>query len=544
MGNSMATQKYPYYVEKLAEHSAAWRDRYALTMSQAFFSNDRHNTPVTFHAYIRANPFNGAYLLTAGQNIIRDWLADHWRFDARDIELMRNDMVIDKDGNAHRSFTDEFIAMCEKAKMELTIDAMPEGEIAFPDEPIYRVHGPLWQCLMVEAAILNAMNSQSLFATLASRLVDVAGGQPILEFGLRRAQTIGGLEATRAAYIGGVTATSNDLAHKYYGIPAAGTFAHALVMVYEDELDAFKEYASAMPYSGIFLVDTYNSLDGVKKAIKTCQDLKVNLKGIRLDSGDLTYLSKEARKLLNEAGFEKSSIVASNDLDEETISSIKREGGQIDIWGIGTNLVTSKAQPALGGVYKIGAVFNDTMSIEDIDNIRIQIKAGVIPAVNDDIVRNVIKLSEQAVKVTIPGELDVIRFLTMNEGVPKKYNGDTILMNLSFDPLEPNKLSGIFDNNALSRDIISIRKYDESLRKRFLKGCAAYRPLTRMMDKGQMVWPHETIHEARLRAAQSLSLLDPAHKRLRNPHLYVVGLEKDLYETRKNMVFKLRQHNH
>ncbi|MBU0858793.1 MAG: nicotinate phosphoribosyltransferase, partial [Alphaproteobacteria bacterium] len=416
----------PYYEEKLAQHSAAWRDRYAITMAQAFYTNGKHNMPVTFHAYIRNTPFKGGYLVTGGQNIIREWLSHHWKFDDRDLQIMREATVPDVQGKAQRIFTDEFIEMCRGAKMELTIDAMPEGELAFPDEPIYRVHGPLWQCLLVEAAILNTMNSQSLFATLASRLTDVAEGQPILEFGLRRAQCIGGLEASRGAYLGGVAATSNDLANKYYNIPAAGTFAHALVMTYEDELTSFKEYIGAMPHNGIFLVDTYDTLEGVKKAITACQELGLNLKGIRLDSGDLTYLSKESRKLLDAAGFPNAQIAASNDLDEETIAAIKREGGKIDIWGVGTNLVTAKAQPALGGVFKLGAVYKGDLTQAEIEATRQLVKQGKQPHVDPDFVRNVIKLSEQAEKTTIPGELDLLRYVVYKDGKPVRFNGDTI----------------------------------------------------------------------------------------------------------------------
>ena len=207
--------------------------------------------------------------------------------------------------------------------MELTVEAMKEGDLAFPDEPIYRVHGPVWQCLMVEAAILNALNSQSLFMTLASRIKDATKSErivsftkkeerdPVLEFGLRRAQCIGGLEPTRASYMAGVDGTSNLLAEEYYGIPSSGTFAHALVMLYEDELDAFIDYAKAMPYNGIYLVDTYNTLEGVRKAVEACQKTGAKLKGIRLDSGKLAYLSKEARKILDDAGYTGAKIAAS-----------------------------------------------------------------------------------------------------------------------------------------------------------------------------------------------------------------------------------------
>lgn len=529
-----------HYEEKLAQHSAAWRDRYAITMAQAFFTNGKHNLPVTFHAYIRQTPFRGGYLVTGGQNIIREWLSKHWTFDDRDLQLMREAVIPDVHGTPQRLFTDDFIEMCRGAKMELTIDAMPEGELAFPDEPIYRVHGPLWQCLLVEAAILNTMNSQSLFATLASRLVEVAKGAPILEFGLRRAQCIGGLEASRGAFLGGAAATSNDLANKYYNIPAAGTFAHALVMTYEDELTAFKEYIGAMPHNGIFLVDTYDTLEGVKKAIAACKEMGLNLKGIRLDSGDLAHLSVEARKLLDAAGFTKAAIAASNDLDEETIESINHQGGKIDIWGVGTKLVTAKAQPALGGVFKLGAVFDGKLSQAEIEATRQLVKQGKQPHLDHDFVRHVIKLSEDSEKTTIPGELDLLRYVTYNNGKPVRFNGDTIISNLSRDPVRAGANPGLQHPDVLSRRIVSVRKNDETLRKVFRENAHVYRPLQRMLDKGKPVGPDETVHEGRIRAQQALALLDPAHKRLKNPHLYVVGLEESLYNERKQTIIRLR----
>lgn len=328
------TTTYKHYKEPLAEHSAIWGDQYALTMSAGLFENQEHNTQATFHAYIRNNPFNGGYLLTGGQNIIKEWLDKHWKFDEIDIERMRSETLPDQDGNPTRLYSDEFIDMCANAELELTIDAMPEGELAFPDEPIYRVHGPLWQCLMVETPILNVTNSQSLFATLGSRLMTVAGGDPVLEFGLRRAQTIGGLEPSRGSYIGGISATSNNEAGKYYGIPTKGTFAHAWVMAQEDELESFKKYARAMPNNGVFLVDTYDTAEGVRKAVQACKEIGVGMNGIRLDSGALADLSKTARKILDEGGFPNAKIAASNDLDEKAITSLKAEGAKIDIWGL------------------------------------------------------------------------------------------------------------------------------------------------------------------------------------------------------------------
>lgn len=517
--------------DPLARYSALWGDQYSLTMAQAFFTHGRHNVNTTFHAFIRANPFKGGYLVTAGQNILLQWLSQHWRFDAEDIALLKRKTVRDPvSGEMKPLFTPAFIDMVKNSKMELTIHAMPEGELAFPDEPIMRVHGPLWQCLMVEGAVLNAINSQSLFATLASRLVEVAEGRPVLEFGLRRAQAVGGLEASRGAWIGGVSGTSNMLAEKYYGIPSTGTFAHAFVMVYEDELEAFKAYAQAMPYNGVFLVDTYDSLEGVRRAVGACKETGIKMKGIRLDSGDLTYLSRQARIILDQAGFTDTQIIASNDLDEETMAAIRMEGGAMDIWAVGTNLVTAKSQPALGGVYKLGAVYGDDLNQNEIDATRLAVAQGRQPHLDKNFMRDVIKISEQAAKVTIPGELDVLRFLHQND--VERYDGDVIVSTYLVDPVK---------DGALTHEVRSLRKDDETQKKTFKVGTRVYRPLLKVFDAGHLIVEIETIHQARERAAKCLAMLDPTHRRLKNPHWYGVGIEESLYQKRKDMIEALRR---
>lgn len=532
------------YREKLAEHSAIWGDLYALTMSQAFYENEKHDLNTTFHAYIRKNPFNGGYLVTGGQNIIFEWLEKHWKFDEDDLELLRNKKVVNPDtGKMERLFTDEFVDMLRDSKLELTIEAMPEGELAFPDEPIYRVHGPLWQCLMVEAAILNVTNSQSLFATLASRLKEVADGGPVLEFGLRRAQAIGGLEPTRGAFVGGIDGSSNVLAEKYYGIETAGTMAHALIMTYEDELEAFEEYAKAMPYNGIFLVDTYDTVEGVKKAIEACKKTGAKLKGIRLDSGDMAYLSKEARKVLDEAGYTEAKIAASNDLDEEEIVKLKNKGCKIDIWAVGTNLVTSKQQPALGAVYKLGAVFDGDLSQEEIDGIRQLARKGISPQ-SEQFKKDRIKLSAETVKVTIPGELDVLRYVFTDSAGAHRFDGDTIISNFMESPLNENANPGAAFPGALTRDVISVRKDDDTLTKVFHENTTAYRPLLPAFKQGQRVAPYETVHEARDRAARQLSMLEKDHRSLSDPRRYVVGVEEGLFDHRQQMIRNIRRkHN-
>jgi len=522
---------HPGYEEKLAQHGPLWGDMYALTMSQAFYTHGKHDQITTFHAYIRKNPFDGAYLITGGQNIIAEWLSQNWKFGPREQAWMRAQVAEDPvTRQKKRIFSDDFIDFCANSKMELTVEAMPEGELAFPDEPIFRVRGPLWQCLMVETGILNAINSQSLFATLASHLVEIADGAPVLEFGLRRAQCIGGYESTRGAWLGGVTGTSNMEAGMNYGIPVTGTFAHALVMVYEDELDAFRDWAQAMPYSGIFLVDTYDTLEGVKKAIQACQEKSIKLKGIRLDSGDLAWLSKEARKLLDAAGFTDAKIIASNDLDCEKIAALKAKGAKIDVWAVGTALATSAEQPALGAVYKLGMAYESGLTQEHVDEMIRLIKDGN-GAPDAEKMRKVIKLSEDSVKTSIPGELDVLRYVFRAADGTRRYDGDTIISNHAAE---------IVQNGKLAAPVTSIRKSDDSLRKTFSAQTEVYRPLQPLLDKGVLVRPLETVHEGRARAQEGLAMLDDSHKNYHHSHPYIVGIEENLYNERKQMINQLR----
>jgi nicotinate phosphoribosyltransferase len=524
------TAQPQHYNEDLARFSAIWGDLYALTMAQALFTMGKHNVNTTFHAYVRKNPFDGGYLKTGGQNIIADWY-EKWAFDETDIALLREATIVNPaTGLNERLFCDDFIDMVAHAKPELTMDMMPEGELAFPDEPIIRSHGPVWQNLMVESPMLNIGNSQGLFATLATRLKGTTLGEPLLAFGMRRAQAIGGLEPARGAYLGGADATSNTLARKNYGLPWAGTFAHAYVMFFEDELEAFNSYAQAMPANGIFLVDTYDTLEGVKKAIKACKEADAPLKGIRLDSGDMAWLSIEARKILDEAGYTDAKIAASNDLDEASITELKARGAKIDVWGVGTNLETAKAQPALGMVYKLAAVYDESLSVAQIEAIRNHVKQGHVP--DEGFVRDVIKLSEEDEKVTIPGEMNVVRMLRVDEqGHPIRFDGDVIVPNLARDPIK---------NGKLAYDITSVPKTDESKVKTFKAGTPAYCPLTPAFNKGSRVIAHETIHEARARADKQFDLLDDSHKARVKPHPYRVGLEEGLFKKRRNMKLSRR----
>ena len=384
-------------------------------------------------------------------------------------------------------------------KFSCSVDAVPEGSLVFPHEPILRITGPIIQAQLVETALLTMVNFQTLIATKASRIVAAAKGAPVLEFGLRRAQGIdGGLAASRAAYLGGVGATSNVLAGKLFGIPVKGTHAHSWVMFHGDELEAFENYAKALPGNCTFLVDTYDTLDGVRNAIKvghTLRERGYEMQGIRLDSGDLAFLSIEARKLLDEAGFPKARIVASNDLDENLINSLHEQGARIDTWGIGTKLVTSFDQPALGGVYKLGAVREA-----------------------DGTWREVIKLSEQPIKISNPGVLQVKRLRRGSELVGDViYDLDQGFAGPHLHDIENPLLPVLSPTHDTAEDL-----------------------LVRYLDHGQLVRSPDDLETCRLRAVSQLAQLSPRTRRFLNPQPYPVGLDRNVHARKQELIAKAR----
>ncbi|MBX2842333.1 MAG: nicotinate phosphoribosyltransferase, partial [Flammeovirgaceae bacterium] len=333
-------------------------DLYQITMAYGYWKSGTTEKEAVFNLYYRKNPFEGGYAVCCGLDYAIDYLQD-FCLDDSDLEYLAQ-----LTGNDDKPlFEKGFLDYLSNMEFNCDIDAIPEGSVVFPNEPLVRVKGPLFQCQILETALLNIINFQTLVATKAARLSIAALGEPILEFGMRRAQGIdGALAASRAAYIGGCSATSNVLAGKLFDIPVKGTHAHSWVMSFDTEEEAFAAYAKAMPNNCVFLVDTFNTIEGVKKAIKEGLKLRergYEMVGIRLDSGDLAYLSIEARKLLDNAGFKNAKIVASNDLDENIITSLKsQQDAQVNVWGVGTKLATAFDQPALGGVYKISAIKN------------------------------------------------------------------------------------------------------------------------------------------------------------------------------------------
>jgi nicotinate phosphoribosyltransferase len=368
-------------------------DLYQLTMAQGYWKAGLHEREAVFHLTFRRAPFGGSHAIAAGLAVAAD-LIEGWCFSAEDAAYLGT--LTGNDGEP--LFEPAFLAWLAELRFTGDVHALPEGTVAFGHEPLLRVRAPLVQAQILETALLTIINFQTLIATKSARICRAAGGDPVLEFGLRRAQGIdGGLSASRAAYIGGCAATSNVLAGRLWGIPVKGTHAHAWVMVFEDEPTAFARYADAMPNNCVFLVDTYDTVEGVANAVVAAQALRARgheLVGVRLDSGALGRLAKEARRMLDAAGFPDAAIVASNDLDEHRITALKSEGAPIGVWGVGTRLVTAHDQPALGGVYKLAAIQDEHGAWQ--------------PR---------IKRSEQAIKVSDPGMLQVRRFRSPNAGL-------------------------------------------------------------------------------------------------------------------------------
>ncbi|QDT61504.1 Nicotinate phosphoribosyltransferase pncB2 [Stieleria bergensis] len=470
-------------------------DLYQLTMAHAYWKTGGAESEAVFHLFFRSNPFGGGYAISAGLDQVIDYFNDY-QFDAADVaylsELRGND---DKP-----LFEPGFLTHLKELQLQCDLDAIPEGTVVFPHQPLLRVRGPLIQCQLLETALLNIINFQTLVATKASRITSVCGDDPVLEFGLRRAQGIdGALSASRAAFIGGCAATSNVLAGKLFGIPVKGTHAHSWVMCFDNEREAFETYADAMPNNCVFLVDTYDTLQGVRHAIDVGQRLKERghqMVGIRLDSGDLAYLSIEARKLLDEAGFHDAAIVASNDLDEQIIRSLKEQGAQISVWGVGTKLSTAFDQPALGGVYKLSAI---------------KPTGGQWQPKT--------KLSEQAIKTSTPGILQVRRYFD-DQGA----QADMIF----------NELDGASD------DCVMIDPLDPTRRKTFASDQKHEDLLTPVFRNGTRVCERISLAKIRTRREQQLQQFHSGIRRHTYPHQYPVGLETKLNELKTNLILQAR----
>ena len=384
-------------------------DLYQLTMAYGYWKLGMAEREAVFHLTFRKNPFLGGYAIAAGLQQATDYLANV-RFSEADLEYLRS--LTGNDGGP--LFEGAFIDYLGSLEWRLDVDGIPEGTAVFPHEPLLRVKGPLLQAQLVETPLLTMVNFATLIATKASRVCAAADGDPVLEFGLRRAQGIdGGLSASRAAYVGGAAGTSNVLAGRLFGIPVKGTHAHSWVMCFDTEEEAFANYADALPNNCVFLVDTYDTEQGVHNAVAEAKKLRARgyeVIGVRLDSGDLAALAKTARSILDEGGFPGAVIVASNDLDEHRITDLKSKGAPIGMWGVGTRLATAKDQPALGGVYKLASIRNADGSWEDR-----------------------VKLSETPIKISNPGHQQVLRAVR-KDGT---FTGDVIVDERDERPVPP-----------------------------------------------------------------------------------------------------------
>ncbi len=471
-------------------------DLYQLTMAYGYWKQGMAEQEAVFHLYFRKNPFKGGYTVAAGLAHAINYL-EQLRFQEEDLAYLASL----KGSRQQPLFEPAFLDYLRQMRFTCDVDAIPEGTVVFPNEPLIRVRGPLLQAQLIETPLLTIINFQTLIATKAARVADAAKGHRVVEFGMRRAQGIdGALAASRAAYIGGAAATSNVLAGKLFGIPLSGTHAHSWVQAFASEQEAFRAYGEAFPYDSVFLVDTYNTLEGVKKAIATANELKdqgFTFNAIRLDSGDLTYLSVEARKLLDAAGYVNTNIVASNDLDEHIITSLRQEGSKVNIWGVGTQMVTAYDQPALGGVYKLAALQqeNGEWSYK-------------------------IKLSEQLAKTSTPGILQVRRF----------YNENGSLADMIFNEAEKQP-----------ERVVIVDPADSTRRKTIVPGTAFKDLLVPVFVKGELQYAPPALPDIKAKVQQELNTLHESIRRYLNPHSYPAGLEDSLHQFKIDLVLKLKE---
>jgi nicotinate phosphoribosyltransferase len=472
-------------------------DLYQLTMAYGYWKTGIGQREAVFQLTFRKHPFRGGFTVACGLSAALDYYR-RFRFSPGDLAYLVT--LTGADGS--RLFEPAFLDYLGELRLSCDIDAVVEGTVVFPHEPLVRVRGSLLQCQLLETPLLTLVNFQTLIATKAARVCLAARGDAVLEFGLRRAQGIdGGVTASRAAYVGGCAATSNVLAGKLYGIPVRGTHAHSWVMAFDDELESFEAYARALPNNCVFLVDTYDTLEGVRRACQVGNWLREHghqMQGIRLDSGDLAYLSIEARKILDEAGFPQAAILASSDLDEHLINSLKEQGSKITVWGVGTRLATSFDQPALGGVYKLAAIRSA-----------------------DGQWQHKLKLSEQAAKVSTPGMLAVRRFR----------GAEGFIADAIFDELG--------DPSCLQSCTI-VDPLDPTRRKTIAAGTDFEDLLQPVVRSGQQVYDEPSLEATRRHAQEQLSEFHASIKRFINPHEYPVGLEQSLHELKTRLILEAR----
>ena len=465
-------------------------DYYELTMGNGYFDHGMVDKITYFDVFYRQNPDNGGFAIAAGLEQVVEYI-QQLHFDDEDIEYLRG----------RKMFSGEFLEYLRNFKFEGDIWAVPEGTPVFPREPLMTVRAPAIQAQLIETYVLLAINHQSLIATKANRICRAAEGRVVLEFGSRRAQGIdGAVTGARAAYIGGCAGTACALSDTRYGVPAGGTMAHSWVQMFDSEYEAFKAYCQTYPTNAILLVDTYNSLkSGVPNAIRAFNEvlkpLGITKCGIRFDSGDMAYLTRKARAMLDEAGWPECKITVSNSLDERLITELLLQGARIDSFGVGERLITAKSDPVFGGVYKLCAVEDDN--------------GGIIPK---------IKISENVGKITNPGFKKVYRFFDRENGMAE---ADYICMH--DETVDDAKPLEICDPEARWK-----RKTMENFRAQEL--------LVPVFKKGELVYELPTLDEIRRRCAYEVSTLWPEVKRFDFPHQYYVDLSEKLMELKDEML--------
>lgn len=481
--------KFDYPDDSLALHT----DAYELSMMQTYWKQGMGNRRAVFESFFRKMPFNNGYAVFVGLDHIIRYIKN-LHFTASDIDYLKST----------GQFDDDFLEYLRDFRFTGSLRSFEEGDFVFNHEPILQVDAPMIEAQLVETALLNILNYQIMVATKASRIRSVVGDQSVMEFGTRRAQELdASIWGTRAAYIGGFNATSNVRAGKLFGIPISGTHAHALVQAYMNDYDAFKAYAQTH-HDCVFLVDTFDTLkSGVPNAIKVAKEFgdKINFQGVRIDSGDMAYLSKRVRTMLDEAGFPDAKILASNGLDEKTIQNLKMQGAKIDVWGIGTKLITAYDQPTLGAVYKLVAFENEYGEMVD-----------------------TIKISNNVSKVSTPGKKQVWR---INDRLDGKSEGDYITL----ADEDPRKLSQINMFNPRF-----------PLQQKDVSDFTARPMLKEIWRDGEFVYTEPTLEEIRDHRIASLAALWDEYKRDLNPEVYPVDLSQRCYDNKMKLIHQVNEY--
>ena len=480
--------KSNYKDDSLAVHT----DLYQINMVESYWADGMHERKSIFEVYFRNMPFGNGYAVFAGLERVLDYLKE-FRFTESDLLYLKEQV----------GYEEDFLNYLKTVRFTGDVYSVVEGELVFANEPLMRIEAPLAEAQLIETAILNIVNFQTLIATKASRIKQVVKDEVVMEFGTRRAQEMdAAIWGARASVVGGLEATSNVRAGKLFGIPVAGTHAHSMVQAYKSEYEAFHSYARRHK-DCVFLVDTYNTLKiGVPTAIRVAKELgdKINFQGIRLDSGDIAFLSKEARRMLDEAGFHDAKIVVSNDLDEYTILNLKAQGACVDTWGIGTKLITAYDQPALGAVYKIVSIENREGMMED-----------------------TIKISSTSEKVTTPGEKNVYRIINRKTG---KAEGDYITMK---------------DENPQAEKTLKMFHPVHTYLSKYVSNFDAVNLHKHVVKQGEVIYDNPTLEEMRAYGKENLNLLWDEYKRSLNPEEYPVDLSQKCWDNKMRNIEEVNQ---